>query len=138
MGYTITPLSPIYEVYYALRSITCPDTGIQDLDKILLQVSFDSVQWKLQEGQVINRYPYNPSYDAIYQRLTTGEVTLNYSDLNRNPYATFYDERTILYNVLWYEDSKHKEKRFHENVWSPGNFVVEIRHYSTMKTKFAP
>ena len=42
-GYTITPLSPINEIYYALKSITDIYTGVQDLNKIWLQISYDSV-----------------------------------------------------------------------------------------------
>ena len=105
-GYTTTPLSPIDEIYYALRAITDTDSGIQDLSKILVQVSFDSVQWKLRNGIIINRYPYNPSYEAIHQRLLMDEATIHYSNRNQNPYAIFYDSRDNTDNVLWYEDSR--------------------------------
>ncbi len=105
-GYTITPLSPIDEIYYALKAITAVDTGVQDVSKIWLQFSYDSVQWKLKDGEIINKYPYNPSYEAIYQRLAMDGVTLNYSDQYQNPYATFYDDRDGTNNVLWYEDSR--------------------------------
>jgi len=105
-GYTTTPLSPIDEIYYALRAITDTDSGIQDLSKILVQVSFDSVQWKLRNGIIINRYPYNPSYEAIHQRLLMDEATIHYSNRNQNPYAIFYDSRDNTDNILWYEDSR--------------------------------
>lgn len=105
-GYTTTPLSPIDEIYYALRTITDRDSGIQDLSKIWVQLSFDSVQWKLKDGKTLNRYPYNPSYEAIYQRLLMDGVTIHYSNRNQNPYAVFYDSRDNTDNVLWYEDSR--------------------------------
>ncbi|HHW31618.1 MAG TPA: hypothetical protein GXX20_08100 [Clostridiaceae bacterium] len=104
-GYTLTPLSPLDEVYFALRAITDKDTGVQDLDKIWLQISFDTVQWKLKNGKVDNQYPYKPSYDAVRQRLLKGAV-INYGKLSRNPYATFYDSQDETDNVLWYEDSR--------------------------------
>ncbi len=106
IGYTLTPLTPINEIYYALRAITDKDTGIQDLDKIWLQLSFDSVQWKLKDGKVINKYPYNPGYDAIYKRLVMDGVTVKYSDSFQNPCALYYDDKDGTDNVLWYEDSR--------------------------------
>lgn len=105
-GYTITPLTPIDEIYYALKSITDKYTGVQDLDKIMVQLSFDSAQWKLKEGKVINKYPYNPGYEAIRQRLLMDDVTINYSSLFENPYAAFYDSKDDTQNIIWYEDSR--------------------------------
>jgi spore germination protein YaaH len=109
-GYTFTPLSPMDEVYYALKAITDKDTGVQNLEKIMLQISFDSVQWKLKDGKIINQYPYNPSYDAIYKRLLT-DVTMNYDNISQNPYVTFYDSKDETNNVLWYEDSRSLEAK---------------------------
>ncbi len=109
-GYTITPLSPINEIYYALKSITDIYTGVQDLNKIWLQISYDSVQWKLKDGKVINSYPYSPDYESIRQRLLT-DVTMNYSNLYRNPYISFFDDRDETHNVLWYEDSRSVEAK---------------------------
>lgn len=109
-GYTITPLTPINEIYYALKSITDIDTGVQDLNKIWLQISFDSVQWKLKDGKVINSYPYSPDYESIQQRLFT-DVTINYSTLYQNPYISFFSDRDETHNVLWYEDSRSVETK---------------------------
>lgn len=106
MGYTITPVSPIDEVYYALKAITDEEKGIKDRSKIWIQFSFDAVQWKLREGKVINKYPYNPSYEAIQKRLMMEDVTINYSDRYQNPYATFFDANDGTDNVIWYEDSR--------------------------------
>lgn len=105
-GYTVTPLSPIDEIYYALKYITDADTGVQDLSKLWVQFSFDSVQWKLKDGKVINRYPYNPGYEAIRQRLLTEGVAIDYSQRSQNPYASYYDSADETDNVLWYEDSR--------------------------------
>ncbi len=105
-GYVLTPLTPIDEVYYALKAITDTETGVQDLSKIWLQISFDSAQWKLKEGKIINRYPDSPDYKTIHQRLLMDDATINYSDLNQNPYATFYNDADGTLNYLWYEDSR--------------------------------
>ena len=105
-GYTITPLTPINEIYYALKSITNKDTGVQDLDKIMVQISFDSAQWKLKDGKVLNKYPYNPDYESIRQRLIMDDVAINYSHIFENPYATFYEIKDDTQNIIWYEDSR--------------------------------
>ena len=104
-GYTDTPVTPFDEVYYALKSITDPVSGVQELDKIWLQLSMDSVQWKLKDGKVINRVPYHPSYEQLIQRFSTG-VTLNYSGLSQNPYAKFFDSQDSTQNVIWYENQQ--------------------------------
>ena len=104
-GYTTTPLTPIDEVYYALKCITDKTTGVQDTRKVWLQISFDAVQWKLKDGKVINRYPFSPFYDTIRERILAG-ATMNYSSLNQNPWLTFKDLTDGTSNVLWYEDSR--------------------------------
>jgi len=103
-GYTDTPLTPFDEVYYALKSITDPVSGVQDKNRIWLQLSMDAVQWKLIDGKVINRYPYRPTYEQIYNRFLTG-VSLNYSSISQNPYAVFTSEDGAR-NVLWYENQQ--------------------------------
>jgi len=104
-GYTITPMTPIDEVYYALEAVTDKDTGVKDVSKIYLQLSFDSVLWKLKDGKVINKYPYSLDYGTIQQRLLT-DAAMNYSDLSQDPYITFLDASDGTNNVLWYEDSR--------------------------------
>lgn len=103
-GYTDTPVTPFDEIYYSLKNITDPVFGVQDKDKIWLQLSMDSVQWKLTDGKVINRYPYHPTYEQIYNRFLKG-ATLKYSQLSQNPYATFLSEDGTD-NVLWYENEE--------------------------------
>jgi len=105
-GYTTTPLAPIDEVYYALKSITDKDTGVKDLNRIWIQFSFDSAQWKLKEGKVINKYPYNPGYEAIQKRLLMEGVEVNYQETSLSPYAAFYDAKDETDNIIWYEDSR--------------------------------
>jgi len=106
IGYTDTPLTPIDEIYYALKTITDKETGVQDTGKILLQFSFDSVQWKLKDGKVINKYPYHPYYSSINNRLAMDDVNLYYSEVSQNPYARFFDPEDETDNILWFEDSR--------------------------------
>ena len=109
-GYTVTPLSPIDEVYCALKAITDKDSGVEDLSKIWLQLSFDAVQWKLKDGKVINQVPFSPSYKAVRERLLT-DVTIKYPNLSKNPYTTFFDSEDETNNVLWYEDSRSVQEK---------------------------
>jgi len=105
-GYAITPLTPIYEVYYALKAITHKDTGIEDRSKILLQVSFDSAQWKMRDGKIINRDAYRPDYTRIKNRLIDKNTNILYLPVYENPYAKFTDSSDGTDNLLWYEDAR--------------------------------
>ena len=110
-GFTITPLTPIDEVYYALKAVTDSDTGVQDKSKIALAISFNSEQWQLQDGKVINSTPYHPNISSVYSRLTEADTTLNYSEQYENPYLTFYNDSDDTQNVLWYEDERSVEAK---------------------------
>lgn len=110
-GFTATPLTPIDEIYCALRAITDPDTGVQDTDKVALAISFSTEQWKLRDGKVINSTPYHPNTKSVYQRLIDPETTMNYSKLYENPYITFYNSGDDTQNVLWYEDERSIEAK---------------------------
>ena len=103
--YTTTPLTPLEDVYYALKAITDEENGVENQEKILLQISFDSVQWNIQNGEVINQEPFRPGYEQIYQRLLT-DVEIKYSAVNRNPYIEYINETDQTLNIIWYEDSR--------------------------------
>ncbi len=104
-GIVMTPVAPIEEIYYALRAITDKETGVQDTKKIMLQISFDTAQWKLVDKKVINDKPYFPSYDAIVKRIQSG-AELKYSTKYESPYMTFYNQEDTTDNVVWYEDER--------------------------------
>lgn len=105
IGITTTPLAPIEEVYYALKMITDEENGIEDKNKILLQISFGTAQWKLKDGKVINEKPYSPNYNTLWQRIQSG-VKLNYSTKYESPYVTFLNSEDNTDNIIWYEDSR--------------------------------
>lgn len=110
IGYNDTPLTPISEIYYALKAITDSGTGVADTSKIWLQISFDAVQWKKAGGKIINKTAYRPSYAQLKERMLKEEpgsgLKLNYSDRYQNPWVTYYNSSDGTDNIIWYEDSR--------------------------------
>ena len=101
-GYTMTPMAPLNQVYIATQA--CLDGGIP-ANKLLLGLSMESVQWKLQNGAVINKTPYHPSYDAVSNRLSTG-CAVSYPNYSYVPYASYTTSEDNAQNILWYEDER--------------------------------
>lgn len=109
IGYD-TPLTPISEVYYALKAVTDKTTGVSDPSKIWLQLNFDTVQWKKVDGKVVNQKAYRPTYTQIWERMNKQEpdskLSIKYSDKLQNPYLTYYNTGDGTDNIIWYEDSR--------------------------------
>ncbi len=109
-GYNDTPLTPISEIYYALKAIADKDTGVADLNKVWLQISFDTVQWKKTEGKVVNQSAFRPSYSQLRDRILNNDPSANlsmkYSEKLQNPWVTYYNSGDGTDNIIWYEDSR--------------------------------
>ncbi|MEG1134500.1 MAG: glycosyl hydrolase family 18 protein [Cellulosilyticaceae bacterium] len=101
-GVTVTPQTPVNQIYEALKAITDPKTGVPDKEKIVLQISFASTQWQMKDGKVLNNKPYTPTYDKIYQRLIHKDTEIFYDRIYQNPYATYTQDG--IKNVIWYEN----------------------------------
>jgi spore germination protein YaaH len=110
-GFTSTPVSPIYEIYTALKAITDPATGVTDTSRIALAVSFNSVQWKLSDGKVVNAAAFQPEPPSIYGRLLDPAAVLNYSVKYQNPYITYHNSTDNTDNIGWYEDTRSIEAK---------------------------
>ena len=102
--YKNTAVTPFPGVYYALKAITDENTGVEDLSKVALAISFSSVGWELENGKVINTQSVNPSPATIYSRLKGG-AQMGYSKVYRNPYISYTTEEGKNYFV-WYEDAR--------------------------------
>jgi len=100
---TVTPLSPISEIYYALTKITDLEKGVLDKKQVVLQLSMDSVQWKMKDGLIVNKTPYHPTYDAIEKRMKEGAEVF-YSKNLESPYMTYFDSVDNTENIIWYEN----------------------------------
>jgi hypothetical protein len=105
-GFTATPVSPFDEVYFALRAVTDPETGVQDRDKLVLGVSISSAGWCLIDGKVVNASAMKPAPADIVKRLLDPATSLGYSERYKNPYITYFDESDGTDNVVWYEDER--------------------------------
>ncbi|MBC8536686.1 S-layer homology domain-containing protein [Feifania hominis] len=107
-GYTTTPVTPFDDVYYALKAITDPQTGVgaDNISKVALAVSIDSTGWMLQNGKVIRNTAMHPTAANLYARLISSNTQMNYSERYRNPYITYYDSTDSTDNLVWYEDSR--------------------------------
>ncbi len=110
IGYNDTPLTPISEIYFALKAITDKETGVEDRSKIWLQLSFDAVQWKMVDGKVVNQKAYRPSYSQIWERMNKNEpgseLSIKYVDKLQNPLLSYYNSSDGTDNRIWYEDSR--------------------------------
>lgn len=104
-GYTLTPLAPLDKIYNALRFITDKNTGVADKNKVMLQISFGSVQWQKQNGKVLNHRAFQPTYDKIAETLKNSSVEVTFQDQYSSPRAAYIGQDGIE-NVLWYEDSR--------------------------------
>lgn len=105
-GWDITPLTPLEDVYYALKAITDTKEGIEDKSRIMLQISFDWVVWQKKDGKTLNSIPKTYNYENFIKLLNTTNVNIQYSDLYRNPYIKYTDNVTGLENTIWYEDTR--------------------------------
>jgi hypothetical protein len=99
-------LTPFNKIYYALAAITDRETGVADVSKIALAISFGSVGWQVnEENQLLSTSSVHPSPSTIITRLRQGDTLMGWSELARNPYIYYTTESGARYR-LWYEDAR--------------------------------
>ncbi|MGE5615106.1 MAG: glycosyl hydrolase family 18 protein [Bacillota bacterium] len=105
-GYNITPLTPIEDVYYALKAITDTGTGVSDRSKIMLQVSFDWIVWQRKDGKTLNDSPKSFNLENFMDLLKNQEnIEFHYAREYANPYIKYTDTKTGNENTVWYENT---------------------------------
>ena len=104
-GFTITPVTPFNEVYYALKTVI--DSGT-DKEKIVLGLSMSNIGWTTENGVVINEIGSTYSYDDISDMISSGAET-QYSERYRNPSLT-YSVGTET-ETVWYENAQSIEDK---------------------------
>ena len=107
-GFTTTPVTPFDEVYYALKMVTDPNTGVRDRSKIILGVSMSNVGWTLVDGTIENSTGNTYSYEEIAEMIENG-AEVKYSDKYRNPYIVYEDGSEK--QIVWYEDERSIEDK---------------------------
>lgn len=101
-----TPVTPIDEVFTALKAITDPQMGVSDRGKILLALSTSSTAaWNTTDKKITDSTSIHPSIETVEKRLAQPDTEINYSETYKNPYA-FYTTETGQQILLWYEDSR--------------------------------
>lgn len=98
-GTVMTPMTPINEVYTTLKEAA---TVVTDKSKLVLQISFGSIQWQMKNQEVIHTYAYTPTYTQLETRLNTLGTISYYDEIAQNPYAVY--EAEGIKNVIWYEN----------------------------------
>ena len=105
-GNTSSPVTPIASVYEALRDITDPDTGVRDVSKIALAISFGTAGFHIDgDGKLLDTTIYHPGSSTLAARLAQPDTVVTYSDKYRNPCAVYTNEEGERYKV-WYEDAR--------------------------------
>jgi hypothetical protein len=102
--------TPISDVYYSLRAVTDPATGVADSSKLALAVSFANTAWEIQDGKLLKPSPFNPSAATVYARLRQPDTQLGWSEEYQNPWAVYTTESGQTY-FLWYEDARSVEAK---------------------------
>ncbi len=100
------PLTPFAQVYYALRAVTDPESGVSDPGKVVLAISFTAMAWQIgADGLLSSATPQYPAASRVYERMNQADTVTAYSDYYRNPYMTYKtDEGQRVF--LWYENEQ--------------------------------
>lgn len=105
-GNTTSPVTPFPSVYEALRDITDPATGVADVSKVALAISFSTAGFHVDEsGRLLDDTLYHPGPATLAARLAQPDTAVTYSEKYRNPWALYTAEDGSRYKV-WYEDAR--------------------------------
>lgn len=106
-GINVTPLTPIEDIYYALKAVTDKQTGVQDKSRIMLQISFDWTVWQQKDGKTVNSMPLSFNLENFMKLLNSDtEKIFNYQTDYENPYLKYVDNNKGTINTVWYENSR--------------------------------
>ena len=118
-GIVKNPIAPYNLVENAILDIVDKEKGVQDPNKILLQISFGTSQWQVKDDYLYNGYQSgeikadHPTYNMIYNRLkkeiSEGKVASDvifFENESKSPYIKYYNEDNQTDNYIWYEDQR--------------------------------
>lgn len=108
---TDTPVAPIDAVEDALRGVTDPETGVEDVGKVALAIAFSSAGVEVdEEGNLLSTTVYRPGPGTLAQRLTQDDAEIGWAEGYQSPYVYYHDEEGRRYRV-WYEDARSVEAK---------------------------
>lgn len=103
---TDTPVAPIAAVEQALREITDPESGVEDVSRVALAVAFATAGLEVdEEGLLLGTTVYTPAPETLAARLAQSDAEPGWSETYASPYVYYHDESGRRYRV-WYEDER--------------------------------
>ena len=103
---TDSPVTPFPQIYQALADITHPDTGVADVSKVALAISFGTAGFHVDgEGRLLETTIYHPAVSTLTARLGQPDTVVTYSEEYRNPCAAYTTEDGGRY-LVWYENEQ--------------------------------
>ena len=97
-------MTPLDQIYTALRHVTDLDTGVQDRSKLALAISFNTTGFHVDEnGLLLDQTFYHPAPDTIAKRIQQPDTVYTWDEGSRNPYIEYTTEDGEHYK-LWYEN----------------------------------
>lgn len=103
---TDTPVAPIGRVEAALRSVTDPETGVEDVSKVALAIAFSSAGVEVdEEGNLASTTVYTPGPGTLSTRLAQDDAEPGWSEEYQSPFVYYHDEEGRRYRV-WYENAE--------------------------------
>ena len=135
---TYTPLTPLPQVKKALRRITDPDTGVADVSKVALALSFATVGVEVEEdGDILKGDRlYTPGMGTLAKRLAQDDAEVGWDEDSASSYVFYHDEEGRRYKV-WYESPESVEAKIEAalecgvsglSLWRLGA-VPDFEHY---------
>ncbi len=103
---TYCPVTPLDQVYTALQHFTDPATGVRDLSRAALAISFNTTGFHVDaDGNLLDTTFYHPATATIAQRLAQPDSRRTWDEQSHNPFLEYTAEDGERYK-LWYEDAQ--------------------------------
>ncbi len=103
--YKNAALTPISQIYWALKAATDDNAGVADKSKLALAISFDGKGWKISEDGKLQSPAYASYGSQTLAALLADPLTqTGFSQTYRNPYLTSAADSQR--SFVWYEDSR--------------------------------
>lgn len=104
-------ITPIAEVYRALKAITHPTTGVSDHSKIAIAFNFANIGWFVDEQEMLAAIsPVAVAPEVVITRKRQTDTRHGWSETFRNPYMVYTTEDGERV-FLWFENDRSVEEK---------------------------